>query len=715
MRLAALILLSSVPLASQQITGELRQWHDVVLTFEGPRADEDSDPNPFLDYRLDVTFTQGDKTLVMPGYFAADGDAAETGATAGDRWRVHFIPDTTGEWRYQASFRTGPGVAVSDDPEAGRALAPDGAEGSLTIAPSDKTGRDHRAHGTLRYVGEHYARYAGSGDYFIQVGAQSPENFLAYWEFDGTEDHGGARNLLTDGLHRFEPHVRDWRPGDPTWRGDKGKGIIGALNYLASEGMNTFYTVTMNVEGDGREIYPWTSYDERVRYDVSKLAQWEIVLSHMDRLGLQLMLITQEEENEQILGKMTPERKLYYRELIARFAHHHALLWDLSEEADRWRYYSAEDLQEICDYIKRLDPWDHPIQYVQWKGEIIPDDKGYARLLGFENFDGTALQHDAERTHEQTLGWVRRSAAAGHKWLVGVIEINPTSTGVVPDSEDFWHDRVRKNSIWGNLMAGGSGSVYFFGYRYPNSDLDMEDWRSRDHFWDLQRHAHQFFTRYLPFHEMTAQDDLTPAPDDFVFAKPGEVYAVYLPNGGPAVIDLSGAQGRFSVDWYDPRHGGELLPGRVVEGGGIAWLGSAPEEPERDWAILVRATDDPDLETSEAAVDIMIKVGEDLEIGGAREGDPISAVVFSPEAFLGGSLEGVVAGAPPLRLDFQRIRRGGAEYPLEAEILGFVNSKGKAGVSESGAPISVVNGALVTDAPQKLSEGAEMRLRVTFR
>ena len=72
--------------------------------------------------------------------------------------------------------------------------------------------------------------------------------------------------------------------------------------------------------GDGRDVWPWSDLEVRDRFDVSKLAQWEIVMSHMDRLGMQLMLITQEEENEQILGKMTPLRKLYYRELIARFS-----------------------------------------------------------------------------------------------------------------------------------------------------------------------------------------------------------------------------------------------------------------------------------------------------------------------------------------------------------------------------------------------------------
>ncbi len=585
-----MLALACLTVRAQVVSGELKQWHNVVLTFDGPATSETADPNPFLNYRLDVTFAKGAKSVTVPGYFAADGNAAETGATAGNKWRVHFVPDETGTWTYSVSFRSGPDIAVSLDSTTGTPAPPDGTAGTLMIGPSDKTGRDHRARGMLRYVGEHYARFAGSGEHFIQAGTQSPENFLAYYEFDNTEDHGGAENQLRDGLHRYEPHVRDWRPGDPVWRNGKGKGIIGALNYLAGKGMNTFYSVTMSVGADGREIYPWTGYDERARYDVSKLAQWEIVFSHMDRLGMQLMVITQEEENEQLLGKMTRLRKLYYRELIARFAHHHALLWDLSEEADRWRYYTAADLKEMCAYIKRLDPWKHPIQYVQWKGELVPDEKGYGRLLGFEHFDGAALQHDSEHTHSQTLKWVEASAKAGHKWLVGVIEINPTSIGVAPDADDYWHDTVRKSSIWGNLMAGGSGSVYFFGYKYPHGDLDLEDWRTRDHFWDLQRYAHQFFTRYLPFQKMRSADRLTPDPRDHVFALPGSVYAVYLPEGGGAELDLSAAAGVFEVKWYDPRHGGELQEGSVreVRGGARRSLGTPPREPAKDWAILVR-------------------------------------------------------------------------------------------------------------------------------
>jgi len=574
------------PASAARIDGERRQWHDVRLTFAGPQTSETAKLNPFLNYRLNVTFRHGNKVYVVPGYYAADGNAAESSATGGNLWRVDFVPDEVGTWTYTASFRAGPDVAVSLDPNAGTATSFDGTRGSFTVAPSDKTGRDARANGMLRYVGKHFLQYTGSKRYFVMAGTQSPENFLAYYQFDNTRDYRGQKGLpYPDQLHHYDPHVKDWKPGDPTWQGGKGKGIIGALNYLASKGMNSFYTLTMNNYGDAMDINPWVSYDEHSRYDVSKLGQWEIVFSHMDRLGMQVMMITQEEEGEQTLGKMSVERKLYYRELIARFAHHSGIVWDLDEEMDRFRYFKTQDIEDIANYIKALDPYKHPIQYVQWKAELIDDQRTYGRLLGFPNFDSTALQHDAENTHAETIKWLDKSDAAGHPWLVHLIEMNP---GVRPDTEDYAHDKVRKLAIWGHYMAGGTGTMFFF--TDPIGDLNMEDYRSRDHLFDLIHYAQDFVARYLPVQDMRHADELTPAMDDYVLAKPGQVYAVYLPDGGTTTLDLSQATGRFEVKWYDPRAGGELRDGsvRVVDGGGSRSLGKAPSDASSDWAVLVR-------------------------------------------------------------------------------------------------------------------------------
>src|SRR6185436_10935103 len=96
---------------SVKITGELKQWHKVTLELAGPfAAESDASPNPFTDLRLDVTFTHesGTPRYVVPGYFAADGNAANTSANAGTVWRAHLSPDKPGKWTYRVAFTQGP-------------------------------------------------------------------------------------------------------------------------------------------------------------------------------------------------------------------------------------------------------------------------------------------------------------------------------------------------------------------------------------------------------------------------------------------------------------------------------------------------------------------------------------------------------------------------------------------------------------------------------
>ena len=53
----------------------------------------------------------------------------------------------------------------------------------MTIAATDKTAPDFRAKGRLEYVGKHYLRFAGTGEYFLKTGADAPETLLAYAGF----------------------------------------------------------------------------------------------------------------------------------------------------------------------------------------------------------------------------------------------------------------------------------------------------------------------------------------------------------------------------------------------------------------------------------------------------------------------------------------------------------------------------------------------------
>ena len=88
-------------------------------------------------------------------------------------------------------------------------------------------------------------------------------------------------------------------------------------------------------------------------------------------------------------------------------------------------------------------------------------------------------------------------------------------------------------------------------------------------------------------------DDSMVTKNNYCFTKPGEVYLVYLPYGGETSLDLSGTLGTYSIQWYNPRTDGELMETATnkIEGGNKIAIGSPPEDPEKDWAILIRKVD----------------------------------------------------------------------------------------------------------------------------
>ena len=240
------------------VSGELKKWHKITIGFLGPLTGETADArdlfrNPFTDYRLDVTFSHVSttaKNYTVPGYFAADGNAANTGSRSGTTWLVHFCPDEIGTWEYVVSFTEGRHVAQNGGGVAG--LYFDGAAGSFDVAPTDKTGRDLRGKGRLQYVGEHYLRFAETGEWFLKAGSDSPENLLAYQDFDNTPNKTGY-------LKSWSPHVIDYRDGDPTWNNNKGQGLIGAINYLSNKGMNAISFLTFSMGGDDESVFMYIS------------------------------------------------------------------------------------------------------------------------------------------------------------------------------------------------------------------------------------------------------------------------------------------------------------------------------------------------------------------------------------------------------------------------------------------------------------------------
>ena len=558
------------------------QGQHVLVCVQGPVTSERDSRNPFLHYRMQLDLSRNGAVQRIPGYYAADGGAADSGADTGGTWCVRFRPEWPGDYAYTLTLAAGDTIALST--EKGEILVEE--SGRFTVSPTaDK--------GVLRYAASGYPEWSNSGEVFLKGGTNSPENMLAFADFDGTYSIDSGRAYLKT----YPTHVADWQPGDPTWRGTKGKGLIGGLNYLASQGVNAVYFVTMNIGGDARDVFPYPTHTDRTRFDVSKLEQWNRVFEHAQRQGILLHFVTQETENETLLdgGDTGTERQLYYRELVARFGHHPGLLWDLGEENGQvdWNDDPAQtddQRRAMIEWFAKNDPYQHPVllhtqPHKSGKDLILPP------LLGNAGLDGLSLQIGTPTdVYSEVRKWRHRADSSNHRWLLAMDEIGPWYSGSLSDDMDPAHDTLRQEVLYGALMAGCWGVEWYFGWHTPQNDLNAEDWRTREKLWQQTRIALDLF-RELPVERMRPLDGLVSDTPARVLAVPDSTYLIYLPKGGAPTLDFRGVGGAYTSTLIDPRTGQRNVgsPVGIVRGGTRAPVPSPPGEA--DWLLLLERHD----------------------------------------------------------------------------------------------------------------------------
>jgi hypothetical protein len=551
--------------AAGVVTGELKKWHTVTVTFDGPAASE-SDTTTFLNNRLNVTFTNGSKSYIVPGFFTADGNAAVSGAASGSKWRVHFCPDATGTWTYTASFRTGTNVAIDPSATAGTADATiDGANGTFNIGATDKTGPDFRGKGMLQYVGKHYLQFAETGEYFIKGGCNSPDNFFAYADFDNTT-----------ASHSYASHTTDWSAGDSLWNG-KGKGILGAINYLSSVGLNSQCVRVLNRPGETGDVFPyvdsgsapWNNPAVLKTLDCSKLDQWEIVFEHMTKKGLLINMSMAQPGNsssfefaEGLMSSTDPfaqTRKLFYREMIARFSHHCAVTWNIIEATDPSNYYNSDQTKSVSGqqminfgaYIHALDPYQHPVacgtETYTWNPIYLPvlsgDTAGNINCVSVINDMHEAMLYP-------TFYWGQRAAKPyicfQDQVLYGVDSVTDTAIAV-------W----RIDVLWPHLLAGGSGVEFSI----KNQGRAMENFKDYEKLWNQVAIAQRFMAAMsinlmVPGNKITSGETRYPymrlGIDSFFVVRIYSDKAKYFNMSDTTTIKPGTT---FKIKWFNPRTG----------------------------------------------------------------------------------------------------------------------------------------------------------------
>ena len=127
-----------------------------------------------------------------------------------------------------------------------------------------------------------------------------------------------------------------------------------------------------------------------------------------------------------------------------------------------------------------------------------------------------------------------------------------------------------------------------------SADVKHIDYSRFEDCWTAMGHAAKFMNANLAraIVNMKPNDELAIGDDNWAIANEGQTYLLYLRNGGEARVDLSKAgDERFSVRWFNPRTGGDLIDGNpeTVSGGGTnVSLGAPPNTSNQDWVVLLK-------------------------------------------------------------------------------------------------------------------------------
>jgi hypothetical protein len=501
--------------------GSHKKWAKIEIDFDGPTADGTSDTNNPFAVTVHVTFDgPNGATMTVPAFFAGDGDGGQSGSV----WRVRFSADRVGSW----------GFATMSTDDA----ALDGYHGSFEVIDIDGSEPGCYRLGRLSHVDDRYYLQFAEGPFWLKGGADDPENFLGAPFGDGTMAFKQAK-----------------------------------IDYLASKGVNAQYLMTHNLEGDLRDSWPWLGATEAEAktnhrlFDVGKLREWEELFVYMQERGVVPHVVL--EDDSAWTGY---DHDLYYRELVARFAHHPALIWNLGEEFNE--NYSTAEVRGFAAQLSATDAYDHPVT-VHGTGVGTWDP-----LFGEADFDLTSLQHQGATAlasaslpdfNQLTVDLRQAAATAGR-----VIPISFDETPRATDASESTRDKLRTGVVWPIYMAGGN-----FELHYRVDDVDYED---LDAFWADMTLAREFIEQ-APFADMAPDNSLVSA--GLCLAQADQAYLIYL-DPCTASVDLDLGAGTYDVSWYDPETGSSAAAADVV-GPGTETLSRPGSISSSDCAVAVLA------------------------------------------------------------------------------------------------------------------------------
>ncbi len=268
----------------------------------------------------------------------------------------------------------------------------------------------------------------------------------------------------------------------------------------------------------------------------------------------------------------------FIRYAIARFGAFSNITWDLGDDLDQYR--DDRWTHATGTLIKAWDPYrhlatSHPVDNVH-------QDRT-SDWFDFTSFqEWSRVQHAfmlAERKQQESLGRILPQTNEEY----GYEDHYPMwAKGIGSESAD-----TLRRTAWEIVMAGGyqtAGETARRGTNvWPDTGGGWMNGRGDDTMTMFEGYAHivDFFTSF-DWWNTEPHDELV-NNGNYCLAKPGEIYAVYLPHSGSVTVRLQ--SGRYGGTWWNAATGEKTaLPSVSVTA--TSW--TSPAAPGgNDWALLL--------------------------------------------------------------------------------------------------------------------------------
>lgn len=504
--------------------------------------------NKFTDVALDVEYiSPSGRTILFPGFY--DGDGA--GGQDGNVWKIRFMPDEAGTWRYTYAWSDGTrgdsGTFTAVAAGSGRGVLKAYRANSRWFAYNGTQPVFLRSYhiGAAGFVGlplgwavaNVYAKLIGRGYNHVMLKAL-PIGWTDEKPADAPGDH------LARPLWRDTPRTQDLQ----VW-----KRFEDHMKWLNARDIGVHFFMGFDPKSAGG-------------------ADASFALQRWTALG-------------------GDDQELYVRYVVARLAAFANVAgWNYTWETD-----GKTGERRLMELLARFDPWKHLATY----HDEAPAANGYGdarySFAGIENHGYFGNVRGAPALDSASHYLATIDAYRGKP--VYMVEGNGLWRGC-------WAKDAAESSItraaWAVTLAGGSFNWQDASGCFKGPIGDMFSWPAANPVANRLDVLYAALTRDVAFERMAPRNDLlsgcpsnfnrsgtVPVSPCYALAEPGAQYLVYKENGGSFGLNL--AMGNYAATWIDTRSGArQPANGSGAQGAGAAVQFVTPDTAT-DWVLLLKS------------------------------------------------------------------------------------------------------------------------------